>query len=190
MSAPDSQSPEPTHYELLGLDRKATVEQIKEAYRDVARLYHPDSNFYAEIVSDPLSGEELDRFKRITAAYNTLVNERKRAEYDASLPPELAGWEEPAARAAARDPIRPRAGTKFGTVPEEEGEFAGRGRIKPELRSRIRPPGPEKAERYSAPRASSLGRRLSSLPPAYAIAYGAGGGGAIGMLILAYLGYL
>jgi DnaJ-class molecular chaperone len=81
------------HYELLGVARDATVDQIKEAYRDIARLYHPDSNFYDEIIDAPLSADAMGVFKEITAAYNVLVNDEKRREYDQNLPPELADWD-------------------------------------------------------------------------------------------------
>ena len=33
-----------SYYDLLGVPRDATVAQIKEAYREIARMYHPDSN--------------------------------------------------------------------------------------------------------------------------------------------------
>ena len=38
-------------YELLGVPRDASKAQIKDAYKDVARVFHPDSNFYDEIIS-------------------------------------------------------------------------------------------------------------------------------------------
>lgn len=82
------------YYDLLGLQRCATLEEIKEAYHERARLYHPDSNFYSEIIDNTLSPEELAKFQAITAAYTTLSHKNKRAEYDAKLPPELKGWDE------------------------------------------------------------------------------------------------
>jgi len=61
-------------YELLGIGRKATLEEIKRAYRQLAKDLHPDVN----------SGDAqaAERFKAITAAYNLLADAKKRVEYD------------------------------------------------------------------------------------------------------------
>src|SRR5919107_1042907 len=60
-------------YAVLGVDRKASADDIKKAYRKLARKYHPDRN------KEP--GAE-DRFKRISEAYDTLSDPDKRASYD------------------------------------------------------------------------------------------------------------
>lgn len=87
-----SQVDNKNHYELLGLKRDATVEQVKNAYKEIARVYHPDSNFYSEIIADSVNNESVDIFKQITAAYTVLSNASLRAEYDASLPKDLPSW--------------------------------------------------------------------------------------------------
>ena len=60
-------------YETLGVDKSASAEEIKKAYRRLARKYHPDIN------KEP--GAE-DKFKEINAAYEILSDEKKRAQYD------------------------------------------------------------------------------------------------------------
>src|SRR5215203_709378 len=61
------------YYKVLGVDRKASQEDIKKAYRKLARKYHPDTNKEA--------GAE-DRFKQISEAYDTLSDPDKRKKYD------------------------------------------------------------------------------------------------------------
>ncbi len=66
-----------TPYELLGIDRTADLDEIKRAYRALAKELHPDLNAGDD--------EAAERFKRITAAYNLLADKRKRAEIDSNL---------------------------------------------------------------------------------------------------------
>lgn len=85
-----------TFYEMLGVDRKASTQEIREAYREIARVYHPDSNFYDEIIQDDTSTKAADTFKILTSAYHTLIHESKRKEYDDTLAPLLAQWDQDA----------------------------------------------------------------------------------------------
>jgi len=62
------------YYEVLGVKRDASDEQIKSAYRKLARKYHPDAN------KGDSSAEE--RFKEISEAYSVLSDEKRRKEYD------------------------------------------------------------------------------------------------------------
>ncbi len=64
-------------YEILGVSRNATQEQIQRAYRKLARAHHPDVN------KDP--GAE-DRFKDVSEAYNVLHDPETRRRYDAFGP--------------------------------------------------------------------------------------------------------
>ncbi|MEA2357416.1 MAG: molecular chaperone DnaJ [Solirubrobacteraceae bacterium] len=61
-------------YSVLGVDRKAPPDEIKKAYRKLARRYHPDRN------SGDKQAEE--RFKEVSAAYDVLGDPEKRKQYD------------------------------------------------------------------------------------------------------------
>ncbi len=61
------------YYETLGVPRDASAQDIRRAYRTLARRYHPDVN------KDP---EAEDRFKEISEAYEVLRDEEKRSRYD------------------------------------------------------------------------------------------------------------
>src|SRR3954470_7731721 len=61
-------------YSVLGVDRKASADEIKKAYRKLARQYHPDRN------PDDASAEE--RFKEIQSAYDIVGDPDKRKQYD------------------------------------------------------------------------------------------------------------
>jgi curved DNA-binding protein len=61
------------YYETLGVDRNASEEDVRRAYRRLARQYHPDVN------KDP--GAE-DRFKEVSEAYEVLRDPERRAQYD------------------------------------------------------------------------------------------------------------
>ena len=61
------------HYEVLGVERTATPEEIKRAYRKLARELHPDVN---------PSAEASERFKEVTHAYDVLSDPRERQQYD------------------------------------------------------------------------------------------------------------
>ena len=61
------------YYDILGVDKKASQDEINAAFRQKARAYHPD------VSSDPNASE---KFKEVSAAYEVLNNPEKRARYD------------------------------------------------------------------------------------------------------------
>ena len=101
------------YYETLGVPRTASVEEIKQAFRKLARLYHPD------VAKNKVTGEA--KFKEINEAYEVLGDPDKRRQYD-----ELgANWQDGGRGAGA-------AGTGWhdrtpGAEGESDFEFGGTG---------------------------------------------------------------
>src|SRR3954471_15787265 len=62
------------YYEVLGVERSVTSEEVKRAYRKLAVQFHPDKN-----PDDPHAEE---KFKELGEAYDVLMDEQKRAAYD------------------------------------------------------------------------------------------------------------
>ena len=62
------------YYELLGVERGASIDEIKKAYRKLAMQYHPDRN--------PGNEEAEHKLKELNQAYGILKDEQKRAAYD------------------------------------------------------------------------------------------------------------
>src|SRR5690606_9160211 len=61
-------------YQVLGVDRKASADELKKAYRKLAMQYHPDKN--------QGNKDAEQRFKEISEAYDVLKDAQKRAAYD------------------------------------------------------------------------------------------------------------
>jgi molecular chaperone DnaJ len=61
-------------YKILGVDKKASADEIKKAHRKLVRQYHPDRN--------PGDAKAEERFKEIQAAYDVLGDAEKRKQYD------------------------------------------------------------------------------------------------------------
>src|SRR3954447_9323134 len=62
-------------YKVLGVDKKASQDEIKKAYRKLARQYHPDRN--------PGDTSAEERFKEVQGAYDRIGDPNKRKQYDA-----------------------------------------------------------------------------------------------------------
>jgi curved DNA-binding protein CbpA len=64
-----------THYEILGVRPAASLAEIRQAYREKVKLYHPDMT----------PGAEGTRFRAVVAAWKVLSDPRKRKAYDLEL---------------------------------------------------------------------------------------------------------
>src|ERR1035437_9103654 len=64
-------------YQTLGVPRNASADEVKKAFRKLARQYHPDKN--------PGDKASEEKFKVINEAYETLSDEKKRTQYDELL---------------------------------------------------------------------------------------------------------
>ena len=87
---------EMTHYEVLGIQRKARLADVKRAYKRLARRHHPDLN--------PGDRRAEDHFRQISEAYAVLSDPQKRKAYDREIDaphaafsgrqaPSPAGWD-------------------------------------------------------------------------------------------------
>ena len=76
------------YYEVLGVSRNASEDEIKKAYRKLARKYHPD-------VNRENTAEAEEKFKEVSEAYEVLSDASKKAQYDqyghAALDPAQGG---------------------------------------------------------------------------------------------------
>ncbi|BDD02849.1 tetratricopeptide repeat protein [Aureibacter tunicatorum] len=67
------------YYDILGIEKDADDKSIKEAYRKLAKIHHPDKNI------DKANDEDKEIFKLINEAYQILSDKSKRAQYDLTL---------------------------------------------------------------------------------------------------------
>ena len=99
-------------YAVLGVARDASADDIKSAYRKLARKHHPDLN--------PGNAEAEERFKRISAAFDVLSDADKRAKYDEFGEEGLrSGFDPEQARAYRNWQQRARAGDGRGASFED-----------------------------------------------------------------------
>lgn len=63
-------------YQVLGVSRSASDEEIKKAYRTLSRKYHPDAN-----VNNPNKDQAEERFKQVQQAYDLIMKEKQQGNF-------------------------------------------------------------------------------------------------------------
>lgn len=103
-------------YKILGVPEGATVEQIKKAYRSLAKKYHPDAN--------PNNKQAENKFKEINEAYEVLSDKEKRAKFE-----QMRKWGAGSFGGYDSGSARPGTSTQydFGDLSSIFGDFASRG---------------------------------------------------------------
>ncbi len=102
------------YYQILGLQRDVSQEEIKKAYRRIAKQYHPDSN--------PGNREAEKKFKEASEAYEVLGNEEKRKNYDHKL---TAEWNKPKPTKTAENKTTVKQPFPFFSTEESFEHFFG-----------------------------------------------------------------
>lgn len=103
------------YYKILGLDKTASAEQIKKAYRKLARQYHPDLN--------PNDKDANKKFQQVNEAHEVLSDPEKRKKYDQYG----QNWQQADAYEKARQERQSAGDTGFGSYGEQEafgGDFS------------------------------------------------------------------
>ena len=101
------------YYELLGVQRTASADDLKKAYRKQAMQYHPDRN--------PGDKAAEHKFKEISEAYDVLKDDQKRAAYDRfGTPPSRTARSTPGSSGIRTRP-RPRSRPARGRSPMASG---------------------------------------------------------------------
>lgn len=129
------------YYKILGVDRQASAEEIKKAYRRLAKQYHPD------VVKDDKAKQE--RMYEIQEAYACLENEERRKKYDAECLKD--------SRKAMNAGRETESGSPFGERKPDMGQFErffgfqpGKGMETYQDRRAKKPEGPIKPEEMFA----------------------------------------
>jgi curved DNA-binding protein CbpA len=148
-----------SYYDLLGVAAGASRAEIKAAYRDLANVLHPDKNPNA-------SQEDIERFKNITNAYNTLKEEgANRMGITRDGPPAPAEQREQSQGQKQEPESRERlslSGTAFAAVPEREASaLTPRGETNAPANIAIARPPQESSTAAPIPRGETAGYAAS-----------------------------
>eukprot|EP01062_Namystynia_karyoxenos_P045018 TRINITY_DN33346_c0_g1_i1.p1 TRINITY_DN33346_c0_g1~~TRINITY_DN33346_c0_g1_i1.p1 ORF type:complete len:349 (+),score=83.58 TRINITY_DN33346_c0_g1_i1:66-1049(+) len=93
----------PAHYEVLGIAQSATQGDIRKAYLQLAKLYHPDKA-RRDLSAPAEEARQNELFKQVSEAYGVLSDERRRRDYDRMLAGDTTGVESDAAGPMASTP--------------------------------------------------------------------------------------
>jgi curved DNA-binding protein CbpA len=147
--------PLPDHYKALGVDKTADASTIKATYRKLVLKCHPDK------VTDPaLKEQKQEEFHQIQQAYEVLIDDEKRAQYEAELTLEKLRKENRAAR-AARDKT-----ARFDVRTSSGAQFTATGPSRYQTEARV-PTKPRDDDRYHEDRARSKHDTYDPSPPKY-----------------------
>src|SRR4051794_13878894 len=105
------------YYKILGVDRKASEDEIRKAFRKLARQYHPD------VAKNKAQAEE--KFKEINEAYEVLSDKEKRSKYDLLGPDWEQKFRPPPSGRSPGGQYRTRPGREASE--EESYQFGGTG---------------------------------------------------------------
>ncbi|KAG8058016.1 hypothetical protein GUJ93_ZPchr0002g23302 [Zizania palustris] len=104
------------YYNILKVNRNATLEDLKKSYRRLARTWHPDKN--------PTGGAEAEaKFKQITEAYEVLSDPEKRAIYDRYGEEGLKGMPPPGSQSRTSTAAGPSGPNNFQYNPSDPDDF-------------------------------------------------------------------
>ncbi|KAF0911558.1 hypothetical protein E2562_011186 [Oryza meyeriana var. granulata] len=104
------------YYNILKVNRNATLEDLKKSYRRLARTWHPDKN--------PTGGAEAEaKFKQITEAYEVLSDPEKRAIYDRYGEEGLKGMPPPGSQSRTSAAAGPSGPSNFQYNPSNPDDF-------------------------------------------------------------------